>query len=225
MKKISCFLAAAAVMAFAAVGVDAQTRWGIQAGITSSSAKIKDVTTESVSNYHAGLFLQIPLVSGFSIQPGVLYQVKGASLDEMGSSSVVESIKSINTDVGYVEIPVQIQWGPDLLLFRPYVLAEPFVGIAVATTSNGKNQLDISKSNSSLKDSGLSRWEYGFALGAGVDIWRLQLSAKYFRNFGSLYSGGDSVGSVSESVTQTVKNAFSEKDAFSGIMFSLGLKF
>ena len=222
MKKY--ILAAAAVFVLA-IGAQAQSRFGIQAGLTSSSASLKEVSTSSVSNYHAGIFYQIPLAAGFSFQPGLLYQVKGASLNTGGSVSASESFKSLDTQVGYIELPLQLQWGPDLLLFRPYVLAEPFLGYAIATNSEGKNQLDISSSSKGLKESGLSRLEYGLSLGAGIDVWKLQLAAKYFWNFGSLYSDDSTVGSAADAVAQNVKSAFGDKKSFSGIMFSLGFMF
>jgi hypothetical protein len=151
--------------------------------------------------------------------------VKGASLNTVGSVSASESFKSLDTQVGYIELPLQLQWGPDLLLFRPYVLAEPFLGYAIATNSEGKNQLDISSSSKGLKESGLSRLEYGLSLGAGIDVWKLQLAAKYFWNFGSLYSDDSTVGSAADAVAQNVKSAFGDKKSFSGIMFSLGFMF
>ena len=30
--------------------------------------------------------------------------------------------------MNYVEVPVNIQWGPDLLIARPFVFASPFIG-------------------------------------------------------------------------------------------------
>ena len=33
----------------------------------------------------------------------------------------------------------------------------------------------------------LQKVEYGMSLGAGIDIWHIQLAAKYFWNFGTVY--------------------------------------
>ena len=43
--------------------------------------------------------------------------------------------------------------------------------------------------------------EYGLSLGAGLEIWKLQVSAKYFWNFGSVYNSdvaktGETIGGV-----------------------------
>lgn len=218
-------LAAAAIAALTlGLGAQAQT-FGLQAGVTSSSANLKDLSTGSVSKYHAGVFLRMPFGTGIVIQPGLLYQVNGASMDSFKDKSLSESFSSLETEVGYVEVPLQIQWGPDLLLFRPYVFAEPFLGYAVATSSKGKAKLDISDSNHKLKNSGLSRWEYGLGLGGGVEVWKLQLSAKYFWNFGSLYKDGESKSEAVDGVTDAVKSAFKDKKSFNGIMFTVGFMF
>ena len=180
MKKIVFALAVAAL----AFGISASAqhydnaRMGITAGLTSTSTSIKNVDTKSVSQYHAGVAFEFPLGGGFAIQPEVLYQVKGMALDQMGGSTLGEIGNAFETKVGYVEVPVQIQWGPDLMLFRPYGFIEPFVGYRLTEKSEGAAKV--------LSDE-LQKVEYGMSLGAGIDIWRLQVAAKYFWNFGNVY--------------------------------------
>ena len=171
-------VAAIATLAFS-VSAAAQhydyTRFGITGGVTSSSSKVKNVDSKSISLYHAGIAFEIPLGAGFAIQPEVLYQVKGMSLNNWGDSTTGQIGKSFETKVGFVEVPVQIQWGPDLVAFRPYGFVEPFAGYQI---SSGGDQ--------TLK-SELQKVAYGMSLGAGIDIWHLQVAAKYFWNFGSVY--------------------------------------
>ena len=178
MRRLFALAAAVAALTFS-VTANAQhydnTRFGITAGVTSSSSKVKDVDSKSISLYHAGLALEIPLGAGFAIQPEAIYQVKGMSLSNFGESTTSAIGNSFETKVGFVEIPVQIQWGPDLMVFRPYGFIEPFVGYQIS--SGGDKTLK----------SELQKVEYGMSLGAGLDIWRLQVSAKYFWNFGDVY--------------------------------------
>ena len=119
MKKI--FIAVVAGVFAFCVGSAAQSytdsRLGIVAGFTSSSSTVKDVDTKSISLYHAGLAFEIPLGGGFAIQPEAIYQVKGMSLSNWGNSTSKDVRNSFETKVGYLEVPVQIQWGPDLLAF------------------------------------------------------------------------------------------------------------
>ena len=180
MKKIVFTLMAAALVF--SVNSRAQhydnSRLGITGGVTSTSTTIKGVDTKSISQYHAGLALEIPLGGGFAIQPEVLYQVKGMALDKWGDSTTGDIGKSFETKVGYLEVPVQIQWGPDLMLFRPYGFVEPFVGYRLTENSEGDAKMLANK---------LQNVEYGMSLGAGVDIWKLQVALKYFWNFGNVY--------------------------------------
>ncbi len=180
MKRLAITFAIAA-LAFG-VNMSAQhftdSRLGITGGVTSSSTKIKEVTTKNISMYHVGLTLEVPVGGGFAIQPEVLYQIKGLSLDKWGESTSEQISKGFQTKVGFVEVPVQIQWGPDLLAFRPYAFVEPFVGFQVSAKGKGE-ALTLNEH--------LQKMEYGLSLGAGIEIGHLQLSAKYFWNFGPVY--------------------------------------
>ncbi len=192
-------------------------RVGVTGGFTSSSTSIKNVDNKSVSLYHVGLTAEIPLVGGFAIQPSVLYQVKGLSADKWGSSEISETLGAFETKVGYLEVPVQIQWGPDLLAFRPYVFAEPFVGYRLGQNTTGELA-------DKLKDS-LKKIEYGLGVGAGIDVWRLQLSVKYFWNFGDVYDKDGKVDAIGEAVSDKVKDAVNNGNNFNGIMASVAFFF
>lgn len=216
MKKFVFAVAVVAAMVFC-TDASAQrynsARVGLMGGFTSSSTSIKNMDSKSVSLYHVGLTAEIPLFGGFAIQPGLLYQVKGMSADKFNSSTISESFGSFETKVGYLEVPVQVQWGLDLLAFRPYVLAEPFVGFRVGQNTKGEIA-------GKLKDD-LKKVEYGLGLGAGVDVWRLQLSVKYFWNFGKIYDKDGNVGPIGD----TVKDAVSNGNNFNGVMVSAAFFF
>ena len=78
------------------------------------------------------------------------------------------------------------------MAFRPYGFVEPFIGYQIS--SNGKGEAkSLSKE--------LQKMEYGLSLGAGLDISHIQLSAKYFWNFGSVYKSdvaktGSTIGGI-----------------------------
>ena len=133
MKKIiaSLFavLALSAAMQAQQIG---SNRFGVDVGFTSSSANVSDFKVSNVSGFHAGVYYQIPLVSGLSLQPGIQYQMKGANLGTAGDANV----KWLDTVMHYIEVPVQIQYGIDLMYLRPYAFAEPFIGMAVGTNSS-----------------------------------------------------------------------------------------
>lgn len=217
MKKKFIVAALAAALAFC-VEASAQSflspRVGVIGGFTSSSTSIKEVDNKSVSLYHVGLTAELPLFGGLAIQPSVLYQVKGLSADKWGSSSVSETVGSFETKVGYLEVPVQIQWGPDLLAFRPYIFAEPFVGYRLGQNTKGVFA-------DGLKD-GLKKFEYGLGLGGGLEVWKLQLSVKYFWNFGDIYDKG---GNLVDSSKDALRDAVNKGNNFNGIMASVAIFF
>ena len=88
--------------------VSAQNRWGITGGVTTSSAKLKDLGNSTVTNFHAGLTYRLDLPFGLSFQPSLLYSVKGAKVSDLDFS------------MGYLELMPSVQWGPDLLLFHAF---------------------------------------------------------------------------------------------------------
>ncbi|MCQ2145884.1 MAG: outer membrane beta-barrel protein [Bacteroidales bacterium] len=222
MKKLVLTVIAAVSMLFFADKASAQIEGvGVFGGFTSSSSNVKNFTPSSVSQYHLGVAYKFNLGLGLAIQPSVSYQVKGTTLDMIGSQTISENLRVLDASVGYVEIPLQIQWGPDLMAFRPYVLAEPFVGFGVNFKAAGPLNIETVKND--WKAANMSRLEYGIGLGGGIEVWRFQVAAKYFWNFGSLC---DNEGKIDVgAVANTVSEAFKGGKNFNGISVSLGFFF
>lgn len=166
---ICCLLIACSMFA------ETKPRFGIIGGLTTSSATIKsllpDLKSKNFNQFHVGICYNQPLILGFAIQPGLEYNVKGVKEDGV-------SIKT-----GYLELPVQIQWGLDLLaVLRPYIFAEPFIGYSVYHKYDVK---DVA-SGTEVGNFG-NKFEGGLGLGAGIDIFKhVQVSFRYFWNFGKL---------------------------------------
>ena len=202
MKRIITLVAVAAASLLMAARAHAQ--FGIVGGITSSTTEMTTAEdVKSMSLYHAGLTYKFNLGAGFAIQPSVLYQVKGANLGELNTASSEDfKVKS-----GYVELPVGLQWGPDLMVFRPFVMAEPFIGYQVTSSDRGADSIE------GWTEQAKNKFEYGFALGGGLELaGNIQLSVQWFNNMGSL------VNSSSSDFSDKVKN-------FKGIKFSLAILF
>lgn len=190
-----------AVAVIAACTVASAQKFGVTAGFTSSDAKsIENLDFKSVAQYNVGVTFNMPLPFGLAIQPALLYQSKALNATAGQLSS--------KTTVGYLELPVQVQWGMDLLLLRPYVFAEPFVGVGINTGTDVKLTSAVGnyEKNPDLGFDILKRMEYGIALGAGVDVWKLQVSLKYFWNLGNLVNdngkvdGNEVIGDVKDAL-------------------------
>jgi len=209
MKRIITLVAVAAASLFMAVRAEAQV--GIVAGLTSSKADMSSAIDDvkNIALYHAGLTYKIDLGIGFAIQPSLIYQVKGANLGSLDAATGEDfKLKS-----GFVELPVGFQWGPDLLMFRPYVFAEPFIGYQITSSDKGaENFGDWTKQAK-------NKLEYGFGVGGGLEIAsHLQLSVQWFKNLGNMF--GDNVKSADTtwSEVKDVKN-------YQGIKVTLGILF
>ena len=205
MKKIITLAAVAAASLLLAARAHAQ--FGIVGGITSSKTELTTAEdVESISLYHAGLTYKFNLGGGFAIQPSVLYQVKGASLGELNSASS----EDFKVKTGFVELPVGLQWGPDLMVFRPFVFAEPFVGYQITSSDRGVDSVE------GWTDQAKNKFEYGFGLGGGLEIaGNIQLSVQWFNNMGRMMN---EESASSGSISEHVKN-------FKGIKFSLAILF
>ena len=155
MKKIVLVVMMACCMS----QIDAQVRFGIKGGVNFENFNYKnakeELTIDNSIGWQAGALLQfkIPVV-GIGVQPELLYTVKKAE------------VKNESNSIHYFEVPLNVQWGFDLAIIRPYVMAGPYFGYAVQC--NG----DVFKSH-------IDKFDWGVGLGAGIELWKLQLGARY----------------------------------------------
>ena len=150
------------VVALASVTM-AHAQFGIVGGYTSSTTKLKDAANEvkTASLWHAGVAYKINIGS-LAVQPSLTYNMKGTTID------------NVQYKTGYVEASAGLQVGLDLLVARPFLVAEPFIGYQVY----GNEQ--------AIKDV-TNKLDWGFGLGIGADVLRhLQLRIEWFKNLGAL---------------------------------------
>ncbi len=177
MKRI--LIASVAFLVAFSVQSSAQTRWGITGGMNFNTSKFAEIDVNARAGWNAGLTCLVDLPLGFSLQPSLVYVQKGANVTD-----------NLVQNMGYVELPVSVQWGPDLLLFRPFVDLTPYIGYALTN----RTVLNVSPPGSAggvTEDKswlGKERFEYGVGIGGGINVWKLQILARYCWNFGSLYN-------------------------------------
>lgn len=179
MKKTIVFLLSAVILLGVSAGANAKNggngHFVIKGGVSYANGpkvtNLKEYDFHGYTGWMAGIGYQAGRFAGFSIQPELLFKQKGVNLKN-------ESIDAGKINMSYLEIPVNIQFGPDLIVARPYILASPFIGFNIA------NSWRKDGSSKSIKSDTIEKIEYGFGLGAGVDVWKLQLAFKYNWNFG-----------------------------------------
>lgn len=140
--------------------------FGVLGGANFRSAGLKEAGPQTLTQWHAGMVYKFGLPLGFQIQPTLLYNVKPAA----------EGVSQMDLSIGYLEFLASLQWGVDLILFRPFIEVSPFVGYGI----NGWGDLRR------LWESDGDRLEYGVGVGGGLQIWRFQINARYNWNFGNI---------------------------------------
>lgn len=156
-------------------GLFAQSGFGVKGGLnfnSMSDISIKDVHT-SVNNrtgYHFGVLYKLNLPLGFALQPELLFVHK--------SNSVKEDYTDIKyvTKQNYLQLPVNIQWGVDLVLFRPFLMVTPYLSYVISSSTKISN-FDYTK------------LQYGIGCGAGLEIWKIQVTGKYLWSGNSFGNG------------------------------------
>ena len=195
----------------------AEGGFGITGG--ASFVGLKEATSGFTTGYHAGLTYKLDLPFGFAIQPSLLYHMKGSVVKE-----AYENGADIDFRTGYLELPVSFQWGPDLILFRPFFDVTPFVGYGMNNSISVSSLVDNAVSNTLNQWEGINRLEYGLGLGLGLDLWKLQVIGRYNWNFGSLF---DVDGNLPEegTVLENIKSSLFKGNNYGGLTLSVALFF
>lgn len=191
MKKI-ILAAALFLMSLCFGGSMSAGNFGVLGGANFHTYHPKEIGPQRLTQWHAGLLYKFNLPLGFQIQPALLYNVKAAKTDHM----------PVDLSVGYLELLASVQWGVDLILFRPFIEVSPFLGYGLNGWGDLKN----------IWDRNGGRWEYGAGLGGGLQIWRFQINARYNWTFGDIIPKAASRGLV-------------DKADFNGVTLSLAYFF
>ena len=178
---------------------------------------ITDVSKGFTTGYHAGITYKCHLPLGFAVQPSLLYHMKSSTVE-----MAFQTGARLDMGVGYLELPVSVQWGPDLLLFRPFLDVTPFIGYAVNNDFRG-SVVGIGKDWKNEWD-GLNRIEYGLGLGLGLEVWKIQVVGRYNWNFGNLFHSNGEVSALDEFMGKARSAALNDKN-FGGVTISVAILF
>lgn len=162
MKKLSMLLVS--ILCLGVLNAGAQG-FIIKGGWNYSGSSVKEIKSGR-SGWQAGIGYQTESNHGFSFQPELLYKVTGLKLSD-----------AANLSLGYIEVPLNVQWGPDLLIARPFVFAGPYVGYKVRTAANSGVDDEV--------PSALKKFEFGLGVGLGINVWKLQIAGRFNWNLGN----------------------------------------
>ena len=207
MKRFLGLMAVSVLLLAGTAGSMAQSRYGVIGGVTFSTSRISDLNRASMTQWHGGFTYKLDLPLGFSLQPSLIYNAKGAKMKG----------QDFNIRMSYLELPVSLQWGPDLLVFRPFLDVTPYIGYAIGNRMSAAGVEEEGRN----KWAGLNRFEYGIGLGIGLEIWRFQVIGRYNWNLGPL-SNADAA--MQGGFVPFINSAFSQSN-FGGFTLSLAILF
>ena len=206
MKKITL---AALFLVAATFVVNAQTRFGIKAGLNLADANGKG-DGESFSSdskmrvgFHLGGVADITFAEKFYFQPGLLFSTKGAKFETEDSG-----VKFTSTaNLGYLEVPLNVGYRIDAGSAKINLGLGPYLGFGVA----GKFTTKVSGGGISAEESENVKWgndedsnvkplDFGLNLGAGVEFSNFQINLQYGLGLSNNRPKGDSDNSLKNSV-------------------------
>ncbi|MBF9221779.1 porin family protein [Hymenobacter ruricola] len=190
MKKVILSLALAAGVSATA---SAQASFGVKAGASLTTLGGADASGFSNKvGLNAGVVANLGFGDALSLQPEVLFSMKGAALSDN---------TKVKYNFNYIDIPVMLQYNADGLFFE----AGPQLGIlASAKATDGSTDIDV-------KD-GLNTIDFGYAVGLG---YKLESGPM----IGLRYNGGITSIDKEESGTTAAKIRNNAFQLYVGYMF------
>jgi len=171
---------------------------GIKGGVNFTTLYSSDVSTSHMkTGFNAGVFAKLPVTRGFSIQPELLYSLKGA---KSKYDNFVQGSGEYRFNLGYIELPVLavVNLGSNFNIHAGGYAAY----LVNANVKNVNNNGDI-QGATELNTSDFNRWDFGLAGGVGFDIEHFTLGARY--NYGLSHIGKSS--SLAGQLAGNAKNA------------------
>lgn len=199
------FLALALFMAFTSFSF-AQISVGLRTGLTINKVYTTDglgsiaSSLESIDEANTALVVEIPIATGFSIQPELAYTTKGFSLQQGLDAQILGVDLPLNasaeTRIRYIEMPVLAKYKFGDKALKAYVALGPHLAYATKGKIDTKVRAILEFNTGSvplnLDDQNYQRLDVGASLAAGVEYnfgaVALFADARYSRGFSELYN-------------------------------------
>jgi Outer membrane protein beta-barrel domain len=151
-----------------------QVRFGVRGGLNLASQNSNigglAISSGTLVSFHAGLVLDAPLTETISIQPALLFSVKGSGEASSTSGSVTTSSKKVSFN--YLEVPIDVLYNFNESFS---VGAGPYLGYLLST------------SPATTSTDGVKKVDYGLNVVLNYTIIDgLQIGARYSLGMGNL---------------------------------------
>jgi len=167
------------------------TKFGIKGGLNLTNLSSDNFTDNHLKpGFNVGIFSKIPVTPGFSVQPELLYSLKGSKTDY---NNFVEGTGQYRFNLGYVELPVLAV----VNLTKNFSIHLGGYG-AYLTNANVKdvNNNGTIQSITELNANDFNRWDFGLAGGLAFDIENFTLGARYNYGLTEIGKSGNLTGTA-----------------------------
>ena len=173
-------------------------KFGIKGGFNLTSLYVDNVSSEHAkAGFNAGIFAKLPITQGFSIQPELLYTVKGA---KDTYSNFVQGDGEYRFNLNYIELPVLAV----INLTKNFSIhAGGYAAYLVSANVKDVDNNGNIDGATDLNAGNFKRFDFGLAGGAAIDISAVTIGARY--NYGLTQIGKS--GNLSGDLTSNSKNA------------------
>lgn len=190
-------LAALFVMAFGLMSVNvhaqeqqttAETglspKFGIKGGLNLTNLYVDNANDEHMkTGFNAGFFAKLPVTKGFSIQPELMYSLKGAKEDYHNFvSPFIEGGSGTGEyrfNLGYIELPVLAVIN---IVKNLNVHVGPYVSYLIHSNVKQVNDNGDVEGADDVKTDDFNRFDWGLVGGLGLDVQHFTIGARY--NYG-----------------------------------------
>lgn len=206
MKILTRCTAALVLALFSLQVLSAQTIVGLKAGYNSNNVYATEALGtilpdfDNLNAFQYGVFADVPVAGGFSVQSEVLFTKKGFGAAQ-GFEAPLFGVDipigvTAETQFNYVDVPLLAKYAFGTGPVQAYVAAGPTFGYAtsgqIVTRANLLVDIALGRTDLDLDAIDYNRFEVGGAIGAGVQAdlgsFRAFADARYNRGFTELYN-------------------------------------
>lgn len=167
------------ILSFVTLTINAQMRFGVKTGGNFSNLYSSGATTGINSDqykgrfsYHFGGVMEYAISNMFSIQPELMYLNHGANLKDNNSFGMKDGHITLNS----LQLPINVKASLNLNNKRVFIYGGPYISYNIYGKAKGDiNGVSLDETLFS-KESDMKRLDYGFGIGAGIEINKFTLT-------------------------------------------------